>query len=97
MTIEEIVQKVADFWIGMIQKSVSEESVSQNATFPTQEKINDFREELVEMLLKKQPRSLFYYSFVGLRGYQDVSCCLPWQTQTSTLIDWTTGKINIRW
>ena len=94
---EELVQKVADFWVGMIQKSMSDgKSASQNTTFPTQEKIDEFREGVVKMLREKQPRSLFSYSFVGLNGYQEVSCCLSWQAQTSTLIDWVAGKITER-
>ena len=93
MTIEEIAQKVIDFWM----KKIEDTQVSEmEVTIPSQKTIEEFKEDLLMMLLNKQPRSLFSYSFVGLRGFDELSNRLPWNTQESTLIDWTTGEITPR-
>lgn len=97
MTIEEIAEKVADIWMGMIQNSVyNVRNTNPQCITPSQETIDEFKEDLLKKLIDERPRSLFYYSFVGLKGYEDVSRYLPWKTQTSTIIDWRTGKIKMR-
>ena len=98
MTNLEVAQKVVGLWIEMIQESISaaREAVPQTTTIPTQETIDEFREDVMSMLLNKQPYSLFSYSFVGLRGFEELTCYLPWQAQTSTLIDWKTGEVTVR-
>jgi hypothetical protein len=92
MTIEEIAQEVFDYWM----KKIESHNKGEQTPIPSQKTIEEFSEDFLNMLLKKQPRSLFAYSFVGLRGFDELSNRLPWNPQESTLIDWTTGKITPR-